>query len=114
MRKTAPSGQRGYIWVIKRRKSLIRRLLCLYSAARWRGDFGANMRRETQGDYPMYRINPRRTVAALGMSVAIAMVATAQIGAAQTPRSLPARPIQSIAATMECPRIASPPAQRPT
>jgi len=40
----------------------------------------------------MYRINPRRTVAALGMSVAIAIVATAQIGAAQTPRSLPATP----------------------
>jgi hypothetical protein len=40
----------------------------------------------------MYRINPRRTVAALGMSVAIAILAAAQTGAAQTPRSLPAAP----------------------
>jgi periplasmic protein CpxP/Spy len=40
----------------------------------------------------MYRINPRRTLAALGMSVAIAIVAAAQTGAAQTPRSLPAAP----------------------
>jgi protein CpxP len=40
----------------------------------------------------MYRINPRRTVAALGMSVAIAILAGAQIGAAQTPRNLPAEP----------------------
>jgi hypothetical protein len=40
----------------------------------------------------MYRINPRRTVAALGMSVAIAIATAAQIGAAQTPRSLPAAP----------------------
>ena len=40
----------------------------------------------------MYRINPRRTVAALGMSMAVAIVAAAQIGAAQTPRNLPANP----------------------
>jgi hypothetical protein len=40
----------------------------------------------------MYRINPRRTVAALGMSMAVAIVAAAQIGAAQTPRTLPANP----------------------
>ncbi|HMI96723.1 MAG TPA: Spy/CpxP family protein refolding chaperone [Micropepsaceae bacterium] len=42
----------------------------------------------------MYRINPRRTVVALGMSMAIAMVAAAQVGVAQTqpPRTLPANP----------------------
>ena len=40
----------------------------------------------------MYRINPRRTVVALGMSLAVAVAAAAQIGAAQTPRTLPADP----------------------
>jgi hypothetical protein len=40
----------------------------------------------------MYRINPRRSVAALGMSLAVAMVAAAQISVAQTPRTLPANP----------------------
>src|SRR3954466_3002964 len=40
----------------------------------------------------MHRINPRRTVVALGMSVAVGIVAAAQIGAAQTPRTLPANP----------------------
>ena len=40
----------------------------------------------------MYRINPRRTLAALGMSLAVAMAAAAQISVAQTPRTLPADP----------------------
>jgi hypothetical protein len=40
----------------------------------------------------MYRINPRRTVAALGISMAIAILAAAPSGVAQTPRSLPAAP----------------------
>jgi hypothetical protein len=40
----------------------------------------------------MYRINPRRTVAALGISVAITILAAAQTVAAQTPRTLPAAP----------------------
>ena len=40
----------------------------------------------------MYRITPRRTVAALGMTLAVAMVAAAQISVAQTPRTLPANP----------------------
>jgi periplasmic protein CpxP/Spy len=40
----------------------------------------------------MYRINPRRTISALGMSMAVAIVAAAQTGAAQTPRTLPATP----------------------
>ena len=40
----------------------------------------------------MYRINPRRTVAALGMSLAVAMVAASQISVAQAPRTLPADP----------------------
>ena len=40
----------------------------------------------------MYRFNPRRSVAALGISLAVAMVGAAQTGAAQTPRTLPANP----------------------
>ena len=40
----------------------------------------------------MYRITPRRTVAALGMSLAVAMVAASQISVAQAPRTLPADP----------------------
>jgi protein CpxP len=40
----------------------------------------------------MYPINPRRTIAALGMSVALVIVAAVQPSAAQTPRTLPATP----------------------